>query len=354
MAYLVLANGDIYEGRRIGAPLDRMGELVFTTGMEGYLETLTDPSYYGQIVTHSFPLIGNYGVIPEDFEGTPRLFGYVVRTLCNTPSNFRSQGKLNDFLLERGIPGLCGVDTREIVRTVREYGVMNALICDAPPADLQALRAWRLRDPVPRVTCPAPRTLPSLTPKRFHAAVMDFGVKGNILLSLRKRGCDVTVFPASSAAEEVLAADPDGILLSNGPGDPKDNPSAVREIKKMLGKKPLFGICLGHQLTALALGGDTVRLKYGHRGCNQPVRDLRTGRSWITTQNHGYAVVASSLRSVGKETFVSLNDGSCEGMAYPDADCFTVQFHPEACAGPRDTAFLFDLFLKMMGGSAHA
>ena len=354
MAFLTLSNGAIFEGRHIGAPVDRVGELVFSTGMAGYLETLTDPSYYGQIVIQSFPLIGNYGVIPEDFEGTPRLFGYIVRDLCDTPSNFRSEGKLNDFLLDYGIPGLCGVDTREIVRTVREEGVMNAMISDAPPADLAALRAFRVENAVAAVTGREKRVLPADGERRFRVALMDYGVKRGIVRSLRERGCEVTVWPAGTKAEQVLAEDPDGIVLSNGPGDPRENGDCAAEIRKILGSMPVMGICLGHQLIALALGGETVKLKYGHRGGNQPVKDLDTGRSWITSQNHGYAVVTESLRGVGRETFINLNDGSCEGMDYPDLRCFSVQFHPEACSGPRDTGFLFDRFIRMMGGKKDA
>ena len=354
MAFLTLSNGTVFEGRRIGAPLDRVGELVFSTGMAGYLETLTDPSYYGQIVTQSFPLIGNYGVIPEDYEGAPRLFGYVVRNLCDTPSNFRSAGKLNDFLIFHGIPGLCGVDTREIVRIVREEGVMNAMISDIPSADLTALQKFRVENAVASVTCCEKQVFPAWGSKRFRAALMDYGVKKGIVNALQARGCEVTVWPAGTKAETVLGDDPDGIVLSNGPGDPRENEGCIAEIRKMLGAKPIMGICLGHQMIALALGGDTVKLKYGHRGGNQPVKDLASGRSWITSQNHGYAVISESLRGMGRERFVNLNDGSCEGMDYSALHCFSVQFHPEACAGPRDTGFLFDRFIGMMGGKEHA
>ena len=354
MAYLVLGNGMVFEGLRIGAPVDRVGELVFTTGMEGYLETLTDPSYYGQIVTHSFPLIGNYGLIPEDFEGGSALFGYIVRELCGAPSNFRSEGALDGWLKARGIPGLCGVDTREIVRLTREQGVMNALICDEVPADLSAVRDFRVEHAVASVTCREKAVYPAAGVQRFRVALMDYGAKRNILRSLLRRGCAVTVFPADTPAEAVLAEDPDGIMLSNGPGDPKENTGCIAQLRKLLGRKPVFGICLGHQLTALALGGDTLKLKYGHRGGNQPVKDLKTGRTWITSQNHGYAVVAGSLRGTGAESFVNANDGSCEGMDYPGLNCFTVQFHPEACPGPQDTGFLFDRFIAMMEEKKHA
>ena len=254
MAYLVLGNGMIFEGLRIGAPVDRVGELVFTTGMEGYLETLTDPSYYGQIVTHSFPLIGNYGLIPEDFEGESALFGYIVRELCGAPSNFRSEGALDGWLKARGIPGLCGVDTREIVRLTREQGVMNALICDEVPADLSAVRDFRVEHAVASVTCREKAVYPAAGAQRFRVALMDYGAKRNILRSLLRRGCAVTVFPADTPAEAVLAEDPDGVMLSNGPGDPKENTGCIAQLRKLLGAVPLFGICLGHQLTALAAG----------------------------------------------------------------------------------------------------
>ena len=348
MAYLVLSNGITFEGSRIGAHLDRIGELVFTTGMEGYLETLTDPSYYGQIVTQTFPLIGNYGVIEEDFEGESTLFGYIVRELCDTPSNFRSAYPLNDYLVARGIPGLCGVDTREIVRITREEGVMNAMICDQVPSDLSLIRAFRVRDAVDSVSGAQKEFYPAEGREKCRAALIDYGAKHNIIRSLQKRGCSVTVWPARSSAEEILASDPDGIMLSNGPGDPAENTYCISQLRQLIGHRPVFGICLGHQLAALALGGQTVKLKYGHRGGNQPVRDLSAGRTYITSQNHGYAVVADSLKGVGVETYRNANDGSCEGMEYPGLDCFTVQFHPEAASGPRDTSVLFDRFVGKM------
>jgi carbamoyl-phosphate synthase small subunit len=348
MAYLVLSNGTVFEGRRIGAPVDRIGELVFTTGMEGYLETLTDPSYYGQIVTQTFPLIGNYGVIEEDFEGRSELFGYIVRELCDTPSNFRSAYPLNDYLVAQGIPGLCGVDTREIVRITREEGVMNAMICDEVPSDLSAIKAFTVKDAVASVSSNENYTCPAEGTEKCRVALIDYGAKHNIIRSLQKRGCSVTVWPADTTAETILASGADGIMLSNGPGDPKENTFCIEQLKKLIGQKPVFGICLGHQLAALALGGDTIKLKYGHRGGNQPVRSLEAGRTYITSQNHGYAVVADSLKDIGVESFVNANDGSCEGMDYPSMNCFTVQFHPEAASGPRDTAILFDRFVERM------
>ena len=354
MSYLVLSNGKVFEGKRIGAHRDRIGELVFTTGMEGYLETLTDPSYYGQIVTQTFPLIGNYGVIEEDFEGSSTLFGYIVRNLCDTPSNFRSAYPLNDYLVARGIPGLCGVDTREIVRITREEGVMNAMICDEIPSDLSAIRAFRVENAVDSVSGGTRGFFPADGEERCRVALIDYGAKHNIIRSLQKRGCSVTEWPARSTVEEILASAPDGIMLSNGPGDPQENTFCIEQLRKLIGQKPVFGICLGHQLAALALGGQTVKLKYGHRGGNQPVLDLSAGRTYITSQNHGYAVVADSLKGVGRESFRNANDGSCEGMEYPDADCFTVQFHPEAASGPRDTSVLFDRFVRRMEEMKHA
>ena len=353
-AYLVLSNGAVFEGRRIGAEGESVGELVFTTGMTGYLETLTDPSYCGQIVMQTFPLIGNYGVITPDFEGETAVKGYVVRELCDYPSNFRSEYELEKFLKDRGIPGIAGVDTREITRMIREEGVMNAMICDEPPASLEEIAAYSVKNAVASVSCREPEVFPAEGELRFRVALMDYGAKRNIVRSLQKRGCEVTAFPQNAKAEDVLAINPDGIMLSNGPGDPEENVAAIAELKKLIGKVPIFGICLGHQLTALAMGGKTVKLKYGHRGANQPVKDLIGGRTYITSQNHGYAVVSDSLKGIGTETFINANDQSCEGMEYPGKNCFTVQFHPEACGGPRDTGFLFDRFISMMGGGHNA
>lgn len=349
-AYLVLSNGCIYEGVRIGSMRDSVGELVFTTGMTGYLETLTDPSYCGQIVMQTFPLIGNYGVIHPDFEGSTAVNGYVVRELCNNPSNFRSEGKLEKFLIENDIPGIAGIDTREVTRIIREEGVMNAKICSEIPDDLGNIIAYAVTNAVESVSVKAVEVYPSEGEKKFRVALLDYGAKRNIIRCLQSRGCEVMCFPQDTKAEEILATDPDGIMLSNGPGDPIDNEKPIAELKKLIGKLPVFGICLGHQLTALAMGGQTVKLKYGHRGANQPVKDLFGGRTYITSQNHGYAVVADSLKGVGRETFINANDQSCEGMEYPGKNCFTVQFHPEACGGPKDTGFLFDRFIEMMGG----
>ncbi|MBQ6517808.1 MAG: glutamine-hydrolyzing carbamoyl-phosphate synthase small subunit [Anaerolineaceae bacterium] len=351
MAYLVLGNGSVFEGQRIGYKTsETIGELVFTTGMVGYLETLTDPSYAGQIVVQTFPLIGNYGVIPDDFEGKPAVSGYVVRELCGTPSNFRSEGELDSWLNENKIPGICGVDTREITRQIREQGVMNAVICDEIPADLSQINSYLVQNVLQQVTCAEPQIYPAQGTKQYAITLIDYGAKRNIIRSLQQRGCEVTVVPAFTSAETILAEDPDGVMLSNGPGDPAENVSCIAEIRKLIGQLPVFGICLGHQMAALAMGGKTFKLKYGHRGGNQPATDLEYGRTYITSQNHGYAVDAGSLGETGIQTFVNANDGSCEGIRYPGKQCFTVQFHPEAHSGPQDTSFLFDRFIQMMGG----
>ena len=350
MAYLVLSNGAAFEGTRIGAPGDTVGELVFTTGVVGYLETLTDPSYAGQIVMQTFPLIGNYGVIEEDFEGVPAVKGYVVRELCDTPSNFRSQYALDRFLKDRGIPGIAGVDTRRLTRIIRCEGVMNATICDSIPADLTVVRSYRIENPVAAVSCKTPQVFPADGETKYRITLIDYGEKRNIVRSLQHRGCAVTVVPHDTTAEAILESGADGVMLSNGPGDPKDNVFEIEQLKQLIGRVPVFGICLGHQLAALALGGDTVKLPYGHRGANQPVRDCFGHRTYITTQNHGYAVVAESLGEQAVVTYVNANDNSVEGVRYPAKRCFTVQFHPEACAGPNDTSFLFDRFLAMIGG----
>lgn len=348
-AYLVLEDGQVFEGCRFGAMSDTVGELVFTTGMCGYIETLTDPSYAGQIVLQTYPLIGNYGIMEEDFEGNCAVRGYVVREWCGSPSNFRAQYDLDTFLKERNVPGLYGVDTRELTRILREHGVMNASICSEIPADLTPIKLYAVQGVVRAVTSPAPSAHPAEGVEKYRVSLIDYGAKRNIVRSLQQRGCTVTVLPASVSAEEVLAGHPDGVMLSNGPGDPSKNTFEIEQIKNLLGKVPLFGICLGHQLTALAAGGSTYKLKYGHRGVNQPVRDLEGRRTYITSQNHGYAVDGNSLKT-GKVRYINANDGTCEGIDYPEWNAFTVQFHPEACSGPKDTGFLFDRFVEMMKG----
>lgn len=371
-AYLVLENGMIFEGRAIGCWPDAdaeaaVGELVFTTGMTGYLETLTDPSYAGQIIMQTFPMIGNYGVISQDFEGKSFAKGYVVHELIDTPSNFRSEGKLDTFLKDQGIPGICGVDTRALTRLIRENGVMNACLYQSSEFKVQSanmpglperIREYQVKNVVAEVSTkemlefgpgsPTSAACSCAEGETLHVVLIDYGAKRNIIRCLVKRGCRVTVVPHDTPAEEILALKPDGVMLSNGPGDPAENEFEVQQIAKLVGKLPVFGICLGHQLTALAMGGKTYKLKYGHRGANQPVTDGK--RTWITTQNHGYAVESESMKGTAQLSFRNANDQSCEGLEYPGKRCFTVQFHPEACAGPHDTEFLFDRFLRMMRG----
>ena len=351
-SYLILENGTYFEGNAFGAEKETTGELVFTTAMTGYLETLTDPSYYGQVVVQTFPLIGNYGVIPSDFESkSPALKAYIVRNRCQVPSNFRCEGDLDTFLKSQGIPGMYGLDTRALTRVVREYGVMNCKLVyslDNFDKDLEEIKSYKITGAVKAVTADKSQLFPSKEHK-LTVTLMDFGAKRNICRELVKRGCDVTVVPADTNAEEILKSNPDGIMLSNGPGDPSENTEIIDEIKKLCDKKiPIFGICLGHQLLALSQGAKTDKLKYGHRGANQPAKDLKTNRVYITSQNHGYAVVSDSLPSNAEEGFVNGNDSTCEGVNYTDMPAFSVQFHPEACGGPHDTAFLFDRFIDLM------
>lgn len=350
-AYIVLEDGTVFEGKRFGSSQNMIGELVFSTGMCSYTETLTDPSYAGQIVMQTFPLIGNYGVIHEDFEGKSAVRGYVVREYSKTPSNFRSDGEINDFLIANGIPGIYGIDTRELTKIIRERGVMNAYICDEVPTDLSEIKNYKIENAVESVTSKDFETYLSTSSEgeKYFVVLVDYGAKKNIIRSLCKRGCKVRVVPSTTKAEEILALCPDGVMLSNGPGDPAENVFCIEQIKMLMRKVPIFGICLGHQLMALANGAKTEKLKYGHRGGNQPVRDITTGRTYITSQNHGYAVVSDSI-SGGTLRYVNANDGTCEGIDYKDKNAFSVQFHPEACGGPHDTEFLFDRFIDMMKG----
>ena len=367
-SYLILANGQVFRGQSIGCPGTTIGEVVFATGMVGFEETLTDPSYYGQIITQTYPLIGNYGMNSEDVEsGKIWAKGYIVREACKTPSNFRSEETLDAFLKKNGIIGIEGVDTRSLTRTLRESGVMNGAITtefdpDAEPekkaALMPAITAYAVTEAVATVTCTAPKTFEPTTnvidghevETPLHVALLDLGCKNNIVRCLQKRGCRVTVLPGTATAAELAALNPDGLMLSNGPGDPAENVGIIANIKEMLDTGiPTFGICLGHQLTALAAGAKTCKLKYGHRGANQPVTSPAKQRTFITSQNHGYAVMADTLpEAVGKMSYFNANDGTCEGMDYFKWNCFTVQFHPEANGGPKDTEFLFDEFVKRM------
>lgn len=341
--YVTLQNGRQFVGYRFGARGDVTGELVFTTGMTGYIETLTDPSYYGQIVIQTFPLIGNYGVTPDMQSDRPWVSAYIVREKCDKPSNFRCEGTIEDYLESNNIVGVYGIDTRELTKIVRETGVMNASITSRPVTDFSRISAYRIKDAVTTVTCKQPEYVGD--PSGMRIVVWDFGAKYNIAQELAKRGCYCIVVPATYTAEQILALNPQGLMLSNGPGDPSDNTSIIENIRKLVGKLPIFGICLGHQLLALAMGGKTKKMKYGHRGGNQPVKNLSTGRVYISSQNHGYEVISSSI-PVGTLSYVNANDGTCEGVDYPEYNAFTVQFHPEARGGPRDASFLFDKFLK--------
>ena len=367
-SYLILANGQVFRGQSIGCPGTTIGEVVFATGMVGFEETLTDPSYYGQIITQTYPLIGNYGMNSEDVEsGKIWAKGYIVREACKTPSNFRSEETLDAFLKKNGIIGIEGVDTRSLTRTLRESGVMNGAITtefdpDAEPekkaALMPAITAYAVTEAVATVTCAAPKTFEPTTnvidgrevETPLHVALLDLGCKNNIVRCLQKRGCRVTVLPGTATAAELAALNPDGLMLSNGPGDPAENVGIIANIREMLDTGiPTFGICLGHQLTALAAGAKTCKLKYGHRGANQPVTSPAKQRTFITSQNHGYAVMADTLpETVGKMSYFNANDGTSEGMDYFKCNCFTVQFHPEANGGPKDTEFLFDEFVRRM------
>lgn len=351
--YLTLENGRQFTGYAFGAQKEVVGELVFTTGMTGYIETLTDPSYYGQIVTQTFPLIGNYGMIEADTESKkPWVTAYIVREKCDEPSNFRCGGTIDDYLKKQGIPGIYGIDTRELTKIVREAGVMNAAITKKPLKDLDEVRAYTIKDAVKSVTCDEIEYLGD--PNGIKVAVWDFGAKCNIMRELAKRGCYCMKVPSYYTAEQILALEPQGLMLTNGPGDPSENTEVIANIKKLAGKLPIFGICLGHQLFALAMGGRTKKMKYGHRGSNQPVKNLDTGRVYISSQNHGYEVISSSVEG-GKLSFVNANDGTCEGFEYPELNAYTVQFHPEACGGPMDASFLFDKFiLNIKEGRYHA
>ena len=351
-AFLILENGAYFEGEAFGAEKETAGELVFTTAMTGYLETLTDPSYYGQVVIQTFPLIGNYGVIPADFESeAPALKAYIVRNRCQAPSNFRCEGELDTFLKSSGIPGMFGLDTRALTRIVREYGVMNCKLTyslDNLEADLEEIKAYRVEGAVKATSTREKKTFEPENPL-YNVVLIDYGAKHNIGRELIKRGCRLTVVPYDTSAGDILALDPDGIMLSNGPGDPQENVEAVATLRKLCESRiPLFGICLGHQLLALSQGADTEKLHYGHRGANQPVKELETGRVFISSQNHGYAVINDSVPSTARISFVNGNDGTCEGVTYTDMPAFSVQFHPEACGGPKDTAFLFDRFIDLI------
>lgn len=348
-AYLVLENGMVFEGTQAGADIETVGELVFTTGVVGYLETLTDPAYAGQIVVQTFPLIGNYGTIEEDLGQNSCLKGYVCRELCSDPSNFRCDRPLEDYLKEAGICAITGIDTRAVTRILRDSGTMNAKICAEIPENLDDIKAYTVGRAYTEVGCREKTVYPALTEEKYRVALLDCGVTWDIIEALRERGCTVVRMPSASTAEEILISNPDGILLSPGPGDPAMCTGVIHEIRKLLGKRPVFGIGLGHQLVSLAFGAKTVKLPYGHRGLSQPVKQIGGTRTYITSQNHGYTVISETLPVTARISFVNANDRTCGGVDYRGQKCFTVQFTPNA-----DTSFLYDQFTIMMGGAKNA
>lgn len=391
-AYLILEDGTVFEGTSIGADKEVISEIVFNTSMAGYLEVLTDPSYAGQAVCMTYPLIGNYGVCRQDCESRrPWPDGFIVRELSRMPSNFRSDCSIQEYLKEYDVPGIAGIDTRALTKILREKGTMNGMITTNENYDLEEilpkLAAYTTGKVVEKVTCAEkyevkgskdlsengpvsgsavfnkeafaagekekrPSMVRALNGAGKRVALLDLGAKENIARSLAMRGCDVTVYPAGTKAEEIIADAPDGIMLSNGPGDPKECTGIIQEIRKLYETDiPIFAICLGHQLMALATGADTHKMKYGHRGGNHPVKDLSTGRVYISSQNHGYVVDTDRLDpQVAVPAFVNVNDGTNEGLRYTGKNIFTVQFHPEACPGPQDSGYLFDRFITMMNG----
>ena len=351
-AFLILEDGHVFTGRSIGSTREAVSEIVFNTSMTGYLEVLTDPSYAGQAVVMTYPLIGNYGICYEDMESErPWVDGFIVRELSRMPSNFRSEDTIQNFLEKNDIPGICGIDTRALTKILRESGTMNGMITTDENYNMdevmKKLKAYSTGDEVSKVSCREKKVLPG---DGYKVALLDLGAKKNIPRSLNERGCEVTIYPSSTTAEEIIASRPDGIMLSNGPGDPKACVQVIKEIRKLYETEiPIFAICLGHQLMALATGADTFKLKYGHRGGNHPVKDMETGRVYISSQNHGYAVDPESLDpQVAVPAFTNVNDGTNEGLKYVGKNIFTVQYHPEACPGPQDSSYLFDRFLKMM------
>jgi len=391
-AFLVLEDGTVFEGTHIGADREIISEIVFNTSMAGYLEVLTDPSYAGQAVCMTYPLIGNYGICRDDMESRrPWPDGFIVRELSRIPSNFRCDCTIQQFLEENGVPGIAGIDTRALTKILREKGTMNGMITTDEKFKLDEiiprLKEYTTGKVVEKVTCPGkytvvpttdlaqngplsgmarfdkeafskgerepkPALVTELNGRGLKVALLDLGAKDNIARSLAERGCEVTVYPALTKATEIIADAPDGIMLSNGPGDPKECTSVIAEIKKLYDTDiPIFAICLGHQLMALATGADTFKMKYGHRGGNHPVKDLATGRVYISSQNHGYVVDMERLDpKIATPAFINVNDGTNEGLAYTGKNIFTVQFHPEACPGPQDSGYLFDRFIKMMKG----
>ncbi len=361
-AYLILEDGTTFTGRSIGSTKDVISEIVFNTSMTGYLEVLTDPSYAGQAVVMTYPLIGNYGICREDMEAkVSNTDGFIVRELSRLGSNFRNEQSIQDFLVEQDIPGIEGIDTRALTKILREKGTMNGMITTKMPENMEEalakIKDYSVRGVVDKVTTkeivsyrPGDLNTDSNVSVSKKVAILDVGTKFNIARCLLKRGCEVTIFPARTNPQDILAINPDGIMLTNGPGDPKECTEVIQNLKSLYQSDvPIFAICLGHQLMALATGCDTEKMKYGHRGANHPVKDLETGRVYISSQNHGYMVKEDSVPSdIAEVAFINVNDKTVEGLKYKNKNIFTVQFHPEACAGPKDSEVLFDRFIKMM------
>ncbi|WP_181348870.1 carbamoyl phosphate synthase small subunit [Thalassobacillus sp. CUG 92003] len=348
---LVLEDGTVLTGEGFGSDRTRFAEVVFNTGMTGYQEVISDPSYCAQFVCFTYPLIGNYGINRDDFETVnPAIAGVIVKEHCEHPSNFRSEETLDEFLKAKDIPGIAGVDTRKLTKLIRRNGTMKAMITSVDESIDHVLRQIEstelAKDQVKHVSTVKPYVVPG---RGQRIVLVDYGMKHGILRELTKRSCHITVVPYHTTAEEIIRLKPDAIMLSNGPGDPKDVPEAIDTIRQLIGTVPILGICLGHQLIALACGADTVKMKFGHRGNNQPVKDLRTGRTYITSQNHGYAVDHTSIDHTALElTQVSLNDQTVEGLSHTDYAVRTYQYHPESSPGPQDTEHLFDEFLDLL------
>ncbi|ABO50210.1 carbamoyl-phosphate synthase small subunit [Desulforamulus reducens MI-1] len=351
-AYLVLEDGTVFTGKGFGATGEQWGEVVFNTGMTGYQEVLTDPSYCGQIVVMTYPLIGNYGINKDDFEAKSSFVrGFVVKEECDRPSNWRVSNKIQEFLAREGVLGIAGIDTRALTRRIRNHGTMRGII-STQAMDPQELVARAKNCPqisgqelVPTVATKEIYTVPG---DGHRVLLIDFGAKANIVRCLNNRKCEVIVVPPTTTAKDILALNPEGIMLSNGPGDPTDVPYAVEIVRDLIGKVPIFGICLGHQILGLAVGAKTYKLKFGHRGANHPVKDLESGRVYITSQNHGYAVAKDSLPTDMEVTHINLNDNTVEGMRHLNLPVFSVQYHPEAAPGPMDSEYLFENFLDNM------
>lgn len=350
--YIVLEDGHIFEGKAFGAEGEALGELVFTTGVVGYVATLTDPRYYGQIIMQTFPLIGNYGYISAQRE-SEKIWAkaYIAREWCENPSNFRCETTLDEYLKSQGVVGVYDVDTREITQHIRENGVMNAkIVSSLDDIDYDEIKNYKIVKAVEAVSNGDVKVFGEEN-EGANVTVVDYGYKKNVVKDLVDRGCKVTSVPATYTAEEILATNPNGVVLSDGPGNPKDNTDAVDEISKLMGKLPVFAVGLGHQILALANGAETVKLKFGHRGGNQPVKSLKTGKTYITSQNNGYTVDSESVEKCGgKVTYVNVNDGTCEGIDYESKNAFSVQFHPESGLNDRDADKIFERVIDMMGG----